>query len=37
MKQEGVQPNDVTFLGLHTVCSHVGVVDKGQKHFENHG
>lgn len=33
MKQEGVQPDGITFLGVLTVCSHAGLVDEGQTYF----
>lgn len=34
MKQDGIQPNSITFLRVLTVCNHVGLVDEGQKFFE---
>lgn len=33
--KEGLQPNHVTFLSVLTVCSHGGLVDKGQHYFES--
>lgn len=30
-----VAPNDITFLGLLTACSHGGLVDKGLEYFES--
>lgn len=33
MRQGGVKPNSVTFLSVLTVCSHVGLVDKGREYF----
>ncbi|XP_058739365.1 pentatricopeptide repeat-containing protein At3g12770-like [Vicia villosa] len=33
MKQEGVCPNDVTFIGLLTACSHSGLVKQGWELF----
>lgn len=41
MLQRGVQPNQVTFLGLLTACSHAGLVEKARHFFvamtEKHG
>lgn len=34
MKQEQVWPDETTLLNVLTVCSHAGLVDKGQKYFE---
>lgn len=33
MKQEGVCPNDVTFIGLLTACSHSGLIKQGWELF----
>ncbi|KAK6157259.1 hypothetical protein DH2020_011507 [Rehmannia glutinosa] len=33
MKDAGVRPNDVTFLGLITACSHSGLVEEGWEFF----
>ncbi|GER43125.1 pentatricopeptide repeat-containing protein [Striga asiatica] len=33
MKKSEAQPNDVTFLGLITACSHSGLVDEGWNFF----
>lgn len=34
MIQEGVQPDGVAFLSVLTVCSHVGLMDRGQEYFD---
>lgn len=34
MVEEGVQPGEVTFLSVLTVCNHSGLVDKGLNFFE---
>nr|AYM00583.1 pentatricopeptide repeat protein [Salvia miltiorrhiza] len=31
MKKRGVKPNQVTFVGVLTACSHVGLVDEGMQ------
>ncbi|XP_057950036.1 putative pentatricopeptide repeat-containing protein At5g40405 [Malania oleifera] len=33
MKQDGVQPNEVTFVSVLRGCSVVGLVEEGRKHF----
>ncbi|KDP23515.1 hypothetical protein JCGZ_23348 [Jatropha curcas] len=35
MRQEGIEPTDVTFLSLLHACSHVGLVDKGMEFFKS--
>ncbi|KAH6785601.1 hypothetical protein C2S51_038056 [Perilla frutescens var. frutescens] len=35
MKKAGVHPNDVTFLGLITACSHSGLVEEGWELFHS--
>ncbi|OEL19233.1 Pentatricopeptide repeat-containing protein [Dichanthelium oligosanthes] len=35
MKNAGVKPNDVTFLGLLSACNHVGAVEKGWSYFHS--
>ncbi|KAM6557224.1 hypothetical protein CsatB_004243 [Cannabis sativa] len=34
MVEHGVRPNDITFMGLLTACTHVGLVEKGLKYFD---
>ncbi|KAL3632429.1 hypothetical protein CASFOL_025413 [Castilleja foliolosa] len=34
MKNHNVNPNQVTFVGVLTACSHVGLVDEGMRLFE---
>lgn len=34
MIQQSIQPDDITFLSLLTVCSHAGLVRKGWTYFE---
>ena len=35
MPKMGIQPDEVTFVGVLTACSHVGLVEEGRKYFEN--
>jgi pentatricopeptide repeat protein len=35
MNQSSVTPDDVTFLGVLTACSHAGLVSEGQRIFDN--
>ncbi|KAK9068355.1 hypothetical protein SSX86_012467 [Deinandra increscens subsp. villosa] len=35
MKSSGVVPDDVTFIGLLSACSHAGLVDEGLKYFDS--
>ena len=35
MRKEGVEPNEVTYISILNACSHSGLVDQGQMHFEN--
>ncbi|KAK9064414.1 hypothetical protein SSX86_015796 [Deinandra increscens subsp. villosa] len=35
MKQAGVSPNDVTFIGLLTACNHAGLVEEGWRIFNS--
>ncbi|KAG1363834.1 pentatricopeptide repeat-containing protein [Cocos nucifera] len=35
MQRSGPKPNDITFLGVLTACTHGGLVDEGHWYFEN--
>jgi pentatricopeptide repeat protein len=35
MKREGVKPDSLTFTGLLTACSHVGLVEEGRCYFQS--
>ncbi|CAK9183245.1 unnamed protein product [Ilex paraguariensis] len=35
MKEMGVKPDSVTFIGLLTACNHAGLVDLGQAYFKS--
>jgi pentatricopeptide repeat protein len=35
MEEDGVKPNDVTFLSLLSACSHSGMMNKGMEYFES--
>ncbi|KAM7459480.1 hypothetical protein LguiA_036474 [Lonicera macranthoides] len=35
MKEAGVAPDDVTFIGLLTACSHAGLVEEGWRYFNS--
>ncbi|KDP31028.1 hypothetical protein JCGZ_11404 [Jatropha curcas] len=35
MREKNVEPNDVTFIGLLSACSHVGLVDEGREFFDS--
>eukprot|EP00268_Persea_americana_P033436 TRINITY_DN33109_c0_g2_i1.p1 TRINITY_DN33109_c0_g2~~TRINITY_DN33109_c0_g2_i1.p1 ORF type:complete len:593 (-),score=101.32 TRINITY_DN33109_c0_g2_i1:398-2176(-) len=34
MELERVRPNDITFVGVLSACSHVGLVDEGRRQFD---
>ncbi|CAN6487315.1 unnamed protein product [Victoria cruziana] len=35
MQEENVKPNDVTFIGILSACSHSGLVDEGWRYFDS--
>ncbi|KAL7598800.1 hypothetical protein Lser_V15G25008 [Lactuca serriola] len=35
MEEKNMEPNDVTFLGVLSACTHVGLVEKGQGYFNS--
>ncbi|XP_021644028.2 pentatricopeptide repeat-containing protein At1g14470 [Hevea brasiliensis] len=35
MKEEGIDPDRVTYIGVLTACSHTGLVEEGRKVFES--
>lgn len=35
MKQVGIKPDDITFIGVLSACSHGGLVDEGRKFFNS--
>eukprot|EP00257_Ricinus_communis_P021958 XP_015581556.1 pentatricopeptide repeat-containing protein At1g08070, chloroplastic [Ricinus communis] len=35
MRESNVEPNDVTFIGVLSACSHVGLVDEGREFFDS--
>ncbi|MCL7037902.1 hypothetical protein MKW94_029125 [Papaver nudicaule] len=35
MLNEGIQPDEITFIGVLSACSHVGLVEEGKRYFES--
>ncbi|KAF3781499.1 Pentatricopeptide repeat-containing protein [Nymphaea thermarum] len=35
MKNEGVNPDDITFIGVLSACSHAGLIEEGFLHFDS--
>ncbi|KAJ7946402.1 Pentatricopeptide repeat-containing protein [Quillaja saponaria] len=35
MITEGIKPNDITFVGVLSACSHTGLVDQGRTYFKS--
>ncbi|KAL0364978.1 UNVERIFIED_CONTAM: Pentatricopeptide repeat-containing protein [Sesamum angustifolium] len=35
MIQDGIRPDDITFVGVLSACSHAGLVEEGRKHFDS--
>jgi pentatricopeptide repeat protein len=35
MTSEGLQPNEITFIGVLIACTHVGLVSEGKKYFSS--
>ncbi|KAM1314156.1 hypothetical protein ACFX2F_018076 [Malus domestica] len=35
MLDEGAIPNEITFIGVLSACSHLGLVEEGKKHFDS--
>ncbi|KAG8368889.1 hypothetical protein BUALT_Bualt15G0093500 [Buddleja alternifolia] len=35
MIQIGIQPDDITFIGVLSACSHGGLVEEGRRHFDS--
>ncbi|XP_023523583.1 pentatricopeptide repeat-containing protein At3g62890-like [Cucurbita pepo subsp. pepo] len=34
IEDDGLKPNDISFMGLLTACTHAGLVDKGLEYFD---
>ncbi|CAI9104513.1 OLC1v1003199C1 [Oldenlandia corymbosa var. corymbosa] len=37
MKNAGIKPDDITFIGVLSACSHGGLVEEGRQHFDSMG
>jgi len=37
MLVSGVKPNEITFMGVLSACSHVGLVEEGRHYFHSMG
>ncbi|KAL3535805.1 hypothetical protein ACH5RR_004266 [Cinchona calisaya] len=35
MKQAGIKPDDITFIGVLSACSHGGLVEEGRRYFDS--
>lgn len=35
MLDQGIMPDEVTFIGIFSACSHLGLVEEGKKHFKS--
>lgn len=35
MKNAGIKPDDITFIGVLSACSHGGLVEEGRQHFDS--
>ncbi|KAK7328367.1 hypothetical protein VNO77_22472 [Canavalia gladiata] len=35
MKEDGIEPDRITYIGVLTACSHAGLLEEGQKVFES--
>ncbi|XP_059433213.1 pentatricopeptide repeat-containing protein At4g39530-like [Corylus avellana] len=35
MLDEGVLPDEITFIGVLSACSHMGLIEEGEKHFNS--
>ncbi|XP_043688273.1 pentatricopeptide repeat-containing protein At5g66520-like [Telopea speciosissima] len=35
MKEAGIRPNEITFTGILSACTHAGLVDEGRKYFNS--
>lgn len=35
MKEDGIEPDRITYIGILTACSHAGLLEEGQKVFES--